>query len=288
MTTLFDLPPEHSAYESARVAVLPVPYDGTASYRKGSALGPAALVEASCQVETYDQDTDLSLEEIGIHLLRPVEQGGPPEGVVDRVAAATARVLADGKFPVGLGGDHTAVTTGAVRAVLEAGHRPLAVLVIDAHLDLRDEYEGSRYSHACNTRRLVDLGAEVLVVGARSWSVGEQAILGTCGAEAVWATHLVRGRVSTDDVVNHLLPPAEEVYLSIDLDGLDPSVMPAVGTPEPGGLGWHFTLDLIAELCRERTVVGADIVELCPIAGDVRGDFAAARLLAKLLCRRFY
>jgi len=284
MTSIFDLPPEQSSYDYARVAVLPVPYDGTASYRRGSARGPAALVEASRQVETFDEDTGHRLEEIGIHLLRPVEQGGDPAGVADRVAAATARVLGDGRFPVALGGDHTAVTAGAVRAFVEADHRPLGVLIIDAHLDLRDEYEGSPFSHACNARRLLDLGVEVLIVGARSWSAGEEAFRAARGIEPVRADAVARGEVSPAEIVERL---PDSVYLSIDLDGLDPSVMPAVGTPEPGGLSWHFTLDLLAALCERRELVGADIVELCPLAGDVRGDFAAARLLAKLLCRRF-
>jgi len=280
---LFDLTPEQAAYESARVAVLPVPYDGTATYRKGSALGPEALIEASCQVETFDEDTGASLEPIGIHLLRAVEEGGDPADVVERVAAATQRVLSDGKFPVGLGGDHTAVTAGMVRAVIESGQKPLSALVIDAHLDLRESYEGSRFNHACNTRRLLDLGAEVLTVGARSWSAEEERVRQEHGLDPVQARWINEGEVTAEAIVERL---GETVYLSIDLDGLDPAVVPAVGTPEPGGLSWQFVVDLIAVLCAQRTVIAADIVELCPLPGDIRGDFAAARLLAKLLSHR--
>jgi len=282
--TLFDLSPEQANYETARVAVLPVPYDGTASYRAGSRHGPAALIAASAQVETYDEDTDTRLEPIGIHLHPPVEVADDPAVVVERVAAATGRLLADGKFPVGLGGDHTAVTTGMVRALRARDDAtPLGVLIVDAHLDLRDEYQGSRFSHACNARRCLELGAEVLTVGARSWSAGEEAFRQEQGLAPVRAAEVASGAVTAAEIVERL---PERVHLSLDLDGLDPAVVPAVGTPEPGGLTWHFTLALLGELCARRTVASADLVELCPLPGDIRGDFAAARLLAKLLCRR--
>jgi len=281
--TLFELSSSQSAYSPARVAVLPVPYDGTATYRKGSRAGPAAILEASQQVEDFDQDTGVLLSDIGIHLLNPVEPEADPVLMADTVSVAASRIINDGKFLVTLGGDHAVATAGCCKAVKQRWN-DVAAVVVDAHLDLRDEYQGSRFNHACTSRRLLDLDIPVLHLGVRSWSLEEEIFVRENSFSPITAEDIRSGKIGPAKITKRL---PEQVYLSIDLDGLDPCVVPSVGTPEPGGLTWSFMVDFLAMLFEEKQVVAADIVELAPIHGDIRGDFTAARLLAKLLSFKF-
>jgi len=264
----------------ARTVFVQAPYEGSVSYGGGTAGGPAAILEASRQVETRDDETGVDLEELS-YALGPVVESRPqedPAAYAVRMHEAVRGVVSADVVPFTLGGEHS-VTIGAVRAVREV-HPKAHLLVIDAHADLRDAFEGSDHSHACVTRRLLE-GGTATVVGVRSYSAGEAAF--AAGRRDV---RLVPGREASDpafDVPGFVasLPPV--LYLSFDVDGLDPSIVSATGTPEPGGLGWWRALAIVREAFARRTVVGMDVVELAP-GGDSRpSEFATARLVAKML-----
>ena len=267
----------------ARFHVLPAPLEATVSYGAGAARGPAAILEASQQLEDWD-GRSCPLE-AGIHTLPAVDCDGPIEAVLDRIEAATATILRRGKIPVILGGEHT-VTLGALRAgaahFAEHCSEPIGVIQIDAHADLREEYEGGRFSHACVMRRAVeDLGLPLFQFGVRA----------LCRAEAEYrATH---PRIRFLDAADFArggfpdsLPPPDfprALYITFDVDGLDPSVIRATGTPVPGGPGWHDCLRFLERVVSGRRVVGFDVVELAPRPGDHASDFAAAQLVYALM-----
>ncbi len=279
------LPPEMSDPASSRAFVLPIPYEASTSYIAGTERGPAAIIEASEQVEWYDESRCDEPCRLGIHTLPEVSCEGAPPDVLSRIRDEVSRHASAGRFVLSLGGEHT-VTVGCVEGAAQS--RPLTVVQIDAHADLRNEYHGSVWSHGCVMRRLEDR-FPIVQVGIRSMSAEEAAF-----AEESPGVTCVQGRRVTaarqendgsatwiDEAIQSI--STERVYLTIDLDGLDPSVIPAVGTPEPGGLLWHETLAFVRALFEARRVVAADIVELCPIEGTIRSDFAAARLAYKVI-----
>jgi agmatinase len=285
--TFLGLPPELSAYATARAVILPVPYDATTSYRAGTRDGARAIVDASSQIELYDADLGREPAEVGIHTLDPLEPDfGAPERTVARVRAATATLLEDGKFPVLLGGEHS-LTPGAVAACRERWGG-VGVLHLDAHADLRDEYHGTPHSHACAMRRVVELGAPLVSVGIRSLSSEEAAFRrGSERLKTISAAEIARARYNAaalealwDEVIAAL---PETVYITIDLDVFDPSLMEAVGTPEPGGLDWWEVTGLLRRVCAARRIVGADVVELAPAEGPESCAFAAAKLTYALI-----
>jgi agmatinase len=265
--------------EQARVVFVCAPFEGTVSYGTGTAAGPAAILEASRQVETHDDETGVNLEDLSFAVGPTVPPAGrDPQEYSELVRAAVRPIVRRGALPFVLGGEHS-VTIGAVRAVREA-HPGAHVLSIDAHGDLRDAFEGSDHSHACVMRRLLEDGP-VTIVGARSWSAEEAAFLAAeRRVRLVPARDVVRRRVSAGELVESLGDP---LYVTFDVDGLDPSVIPATGTPEPGGLGWLDALELLRIAFERRRVVGMDIVELAPASGSHVSEFAAARLAAKML-----
>lgn len=270
--------PEYEAIEQAAFVVVPVPYDLTTTYQGGARKGPAAILEASCNMELYDEELDAETYRVGIHTVAPLEAvAAGPEGMLDRVEEAIDGVFELGKIPVMLGGEHS-ITLGAVRAAVKR-YPKLSVLHLDAHADMRESYQGTPYSHACIGRRMLEL-CPVVQAGIRSMSVEEAAFLrkGTVPVYSAAATRKDRTWVSK--AVGHL---SKDVYISVDLDALDPSVMPATGTPEPGGMLWQDVLELIREVCRKRRVVGFDVVELAPIPGMVAPDFLAARLAYRMM-----
>jgi len=279
--TFLGLPEEDSTFDSARVLVLPIPYDGTASYGTGARFGPAAILAASRYVETWDEEIGVSIEAIGYHVLPEVPAAGAgADAMTARIYAEASGILdrAGDRFLLTLGGEHS-VTPGVVRAVAERREN-LSVLSIDAHADLRDEYEGSANSHACAGRRIREIVETTVSVGIRSVSEPEARRIEEEEVPIYWARDVV-GR--TDWIPEAVSRLTDEVYLSVDLDGLDPSIMPATGTPEPGGLGWYETLALIREIARQKRIVAADLVELAPIEGWHAPDFLAARLAAKIV-----
>ena len=270
--------PEYEAIEQAAFVVVPVPYDLTTTYQGGARKGPAAILEASCNMELYDEELDAESYRAGIHTVPPLEAvAAGPEGMLERVEEAIDGVFELGKIPVMLGGEHS-ITLGAVRAAVKR-YPKLSVLHLDAHADMRESYQGTLYSHACIGRRMLEL-CPVVQAGIRSMSVEEAAFLRKGTVPFYSAAAIRKDRTWVSKAVGHL---SKDVYISVDLDALDPSVMPATGTPEPGGMLWQDVLELIREVCRKRRVVGFDVVELAPIPGMVAPDFLAARLAYRMM-----
>ncbi len=259
----------------ARFHILSAPYEKTVSYGTGTAQGPSAILRASLQLEAYDGCGVPA--EAGIHTADPIDCGGAAEEALGRIAEAVRATVAGGHVPVLLGGEHT-VTFGAIRALIPGA--PFGVVQFDAHADLRESYEGTPYSHACVMRRVVEAGVPLFQLGVRSLTREEDDFRLLAGIGHLDAARLARAGVPAE-----VLPPGfpERIYLTFDVDALDPSIVPATGTPEPGGLQWYQTLDLLARIVAGRTVVGLDVVELAPRADSYVSDFAVARLLYNLL-----
>jgi len=266
---------------TAAAAIIPVPYDLTSTWRKGADRGPAALLDASGTIELYDIQTASEPWKRGIVTLPPILHNGGPEELAERVRAATAEVLSRGAVPVVLGGEHS-VTIGAVEAAADA-YPGLGVLQIDAHGDTRESYEGSTHNHACVMARARER-CPIVQVGIRAVDASEMPWL---DPDRVFWAHEIAGCSDSSwmDRVVELLP--ETVYLTIDLDAFDPSLLPATGTPEPGGLGWYEVNELVRRVARERRIVGFDVVELLPLPGEHASDFIAAKLVHRVLAEVF-
>ncbi len=256
--------------------IIPVPYDATSTYLPGSRMGPRAIIDASANIELYDQELDTEPAGAGVATLEDVPiLVGDPDPMIRAVEEAVAGVLARGRFPIVLGGEHT-VALGAVKAL--ARKERIFVVSFDAHADLRDSYQGSKLSHACFLRRVSEV-ADCCVFGVRSVSREEVDYAKSAGVSVFYADSLLR--LGVDALELDFIP--DTVYLSIDVDVLDPSIMPATGTPEPGGLGWYYLLDLLKRIVGGRRVLGFDVVELRPLAGNPAPDFTAAKLIHKLM-----
>lgn len=261
-----------------RYAVLPVPYEGTVTYLPGTAAGPDAIIRASWQVESFDEELLIPLGDTGITTLAPVEPADDPETQMQRVHQRASDVLAAGKFLLALGGEHS-ITVPMVRATAER-HADLSVLQIDAHADLRDSYAGTKLSHACVMRRVLETTPHICQVGVRSFSRQEYT---DCGdrIDRLVTPEIVRSDPSWIDRVLDLL--TDTVYVTVDMDGFDPAVAPGVGTPEPGGLVWHEVTALLRRVCSGKRVVAADIVETRPLPANHITEFTAARLACKII-----
>jgi len=278
MTNFGDLPPEYSEYESARVAILPIPFDVSSTWMKGAEKGPAAIIEASANMELYDIETNSEVFKKGIFTCGPIEAETAPE-MVEKARARTAELLKDGKLVVALGGEHT-VSLGVIQACHQR-HPEMSVLHLDAHADTRDTYQDDKLSHACIMARVKELTKETVSVGIRSMDASE--VEGMDRSRFFFA-HELQGREGwVDEVLKKL---GEEVYVTIDLDVFDAGIMPSTGTPEPGGLGWYDVLGLLREVAKHKSVVGFDVVELCP-GDDKAPDFLAAKLIYSFLSHRF-
>ncbi|HUP01317.1 MAG TPA: agmatinase [Gemmatimonadota bacterium] len=276
---------EETAYEGAAGVVVPVPYERTVSYGAGAAKGPAAILAASAYVELYDEVLrEEPWQTGGIHTAEPVAAGDEePPVFLDRLRGAAAGLFADGKFPVFLGGEHT-ITCGPLRAARDA-FDDLSVLQLDAHADLRDEYEGTIWSHACVMRRVFDLGIPAVPVGIRAVSIGEAEFIREHDLPVFWSHRIAHGDEWMETALTAL---SDTVYLTFDIDYFDPSLMPATGTPEPGGGFWHETLRFLGRVFMQKRVIGMDVVELAPVAGLHAPDFVAARLVHRCLGYRFH
>jgi len=262
-------------YAGARFAVLPIPYDGTSTWLKGADRGPAAMLAASANMELFDIETGTEPWRSGILTAAPVGDAGDPESTVDAVAAAAGRFLDGGKFVLGLGGEHS-VTAGLVRA--HAERIPgLSVLQFDAHCDRRESYEGSPWNHACVMARVAEI-CPCVQVGIRSMDVSESALL---DSGRIFTASRIAGDSSFASDVADLL--TDDVYVTVDLDVLDPGIMPSTGTPEPGGMDWWQLLSVLRRVSRRRRIVGCDIVELMPRDCDRAPDFLAARLAYQVM-----
>jgi agmatinase len=280
--TFLGLEPERAAYTTARVAVVRAPFDGTASYGGGARNGPAAIMAASTQVELFDHELGREPCSVGICTLPSLlPSAAGAETMVADVEEACAGPCADGKLVLTLGGEHS-IALGAARAAVRV-HGPLSFLQIDAHLDLRESYEGSRFSHACVARRLLELGGELVQVGVRTACPEELETIRARGLRPIWGHEIAAARDADSWIARVLEGLGPRVYLTLDVDGLDPSVIPGTGTPVPGGLGWYQTLALLRAVGEQREVVGCDLCELAPIPGQHASEFAAALLAYKMV-----
>jgi agmatinase len=274
--------PTTTDFDSARVVILPIPLDRTTSYVAGTRNGPHEILVASAHMELWDEETGTDVHRIGIFTMPEMEF---PFATMDEVVAEIRRVAAElvarDKFPIVLGGEHS--ITAPVVAALAAKHPGLSVLQIDAHADLRDSYMGTPHNHACAMRRVLE-HARATQVGIRSLSTEEAAAAPTLPTEIFYDFNMRRDTQWIERVVDSL---SESVYITIDCDGLDPAIMPSVGTPEPGGLSWYETLGLLRRVMESRKVVGCDLVELCPTPGNVAPTFLCAKLVYKMLSYRF-
>jgi agmatinase len=263
-----------------------VPYDKTTTYIHGTSLGPSAIIDASKYMELYDDELNQETFKIGIHTAEPLDvEKLSPEEMVEKVYSSTLDLLKSGKFPVMLGGEHS-VSIGAVKAFKET-YPNISVLHLDAHYDMRNEYFGSKLNHGCVARRISEM-CPIVQVGTRSASREEKDFLSSQSngrVRSISVYDILDTPMWKDKATNFL---SENVYISIDLDIFDPAVVPAVGTPEPGGLGWYETLDLLRDVAKDRKVVGFDVVELCPLKGQIASDFLAAKLIYRLLGYIFY
>lgn len=275
MDHFLDMDDEFLQLESAAYVLLSVPYDGTSTFVKGADKGPQAILDASDSLELYDIQYDIDASKAGVYTDHHEYNLSTPEAMVKSVYGRVSHFLDMGKRVAMVGGEHS-VSVGAIRAMSER-YPDLTVLQIDAHADLRDEYHGSPYNHACVMRRAQEC-ARVVQVGIRSVCEEEQCNI---VPENIFYAHNIVGRTGWEDEVLERL--TGNVYISFDLDGLDPSILPATGTPLPGGLQWYPTLNLLEKVFRARRVVGFDVVELCPQEGNVVSDVLAASLVYKMM-----
>jgi len=266
---------ERSDYASARFVVLSVPYEGTVTYQKGTARGPHAIIDASRNMELYDEELAFETATVGIHTLEPLELPEAPERAAAEVERVMTRLLSDKKLACLLGGEHS-ITFGAVRAA-KSSSDSLSVLQLDAHADLRDEYDGTRYSHACVMKRCLEV-APVTQVGIRSLSKEEAELLKTESNVTTYFAHDLRSAGLAGLEREILSTLTDQVYLSIDIDVFDPAYVPGTGTPEPGGLSWEDVTGLVRALAREKQIVAFDLVEVMPVEGSVVSEFLAAKL----------
>ncbi len=268
----------YSDWEEARVVVLPIPYDSTTGWRSGARDAPRAIIDASRYLELYDLELDQEIYQVGIHTLPEIQpEMTSPEHMTERVYTVAREVLDKNKMLLMLGGEHS-LTLGMVKAYRER-YEALSVLQLDAHADLRDSYLGTKFSHATVMRRVCEL-CPIVPVGIRSLSREEHQFINETGIKPFYA----KGLISTEDSIQRIIDSLSgEVYITIDLDVLDSSIMSAVGTPEPGGIGWYELLGLLREVAQSKRVVGFDLVELCPGEGPLACAFVAAKLAYKLI-----
>lgn len=279
MANFGGLPAEFSGSENSRIAIVPVPYDETSTWIRGADKGPAAIIEASANMELYDIETGSEVYLHGIYTSEPVTEKRSPEEMVNAVFDRVSGLLRMDRFPVIVGGNHS-VSIGSIRAF--SGHYSgLTVLQLDAHSDLRDEYEGSENNHACIMARAREV-APIVQVGIRASDSGE---LSSMDRERVFFAHEIQGNDRWIEKAVGLL--SENVYLTVDLDVFDPSVMPSTGTPEPGGMGWYQVLTFVDKVIANRNLVGFDVVELCPSPVNKAPDFMAAKLIYRILSMKF-
>jgi agmatinase len=269
---------EYTAYDRAKFVVIPVPYDLTSTYQSGSRRGPGAILDASANMELYDEELRQETYKAGIHTLPSLEADARgPEEMMKAIRRTVAGIITDGKTPVMLGGEHS-ISFGAVQAVQEA-FPELTVLQLDAHADLRESYQGTPFSHAAVARRITEI-CPLVQAGIRSMSVEEAEYLATSPVKSYSADFILDGGPWCETICGDL---QGDVYLTVDLDILDPAVMPATGTPEPGGIAWRDLIRLIREVAKRCRIRGFDVVELAPIPGMVAPDFLASKLIYRIM-----
>lgn len=277
--TFGGIPEEYGQLAKAKIVLIPVTFDGTSTYQKGADKGPNAFLEAAENMELYDIETDSQVYKEGIYLAETITESNSPEAVFKKVYAKTKEYIAKNKFVTLFGGEHS-ISIGAIKAHYEH-YDNLTILQIDAHADLRKDYLGSPYNHAC---ALYDASqnANLIQVGIRSMDKSEKTVMDY--DKVFFAHEMLINEDWMEDAIDLM---TDDVYITFDLDALDPSIFPGTGTPEPGGMMWYETLDFIQKVMKERNVVGFDLVELCPIEGSKVSEFLAAKLFYKMLSYKF-
>lgn len=270
---------QYTHLESSNIVLIPVPYDGTSTWGKGADKGPDAFLDASKNMELYDIETQTEVYKKGVYLADPILENESPEAMVDAVHRTTKAYIKKNKFVTLFGGEHS-ISIGSIRAFNEC-FEDLTVLHIDAHADLRPSYEGTACNHACAVYE-ANQTSNLVQVGIRSMDVIETSIMNP--DKVFFAHQMAEDDYWSDKVLDQL---GENVFITFDLDAFDPSILPATGTPEPGGLLWYETMAFLKEVFEERNVVGFDIVELCPNNNSKPSDFLAAKLYYKMLSYKF-
>ncbi|MBE7697248.1 agmatinase [Tenacibaculum finnmarkense] len=278
-TTYAGIPENYAKLETANIVLIPVPYDGTSTWQKGADKGPEAFLKASENMELYDIETDSEVYKEGIYLADAVLENASPEKMVEAVHQTTKKYINKNKFVTLFGGEHS-ISIGTIRAFNEC-YNNLTVLHIDAHADLRKEYQGSSYNHACAVYE-ASQNTNLVQVGIRSMDASEKTAMNM--DKTFFAHDMAVNEYWMEDVIDQL---TNNVFITFDLDAIDPSIMPSTGTPEPGGLFYYETLEFLKKVFTEKNVVGFDIVELCPNTIDKSSDFLAAKLYYKMLSYKF-
>lgn len=276
-----DFENKYTDYRTAEIAILPVPYDGTSTWIKGADKGPEALLDASFNMEFYDIETGTEVYKKGIATLEPVTEDSTPEAMSDEVERRMDAIIKDGKFPVMIGGEHS-VSIGAIRAIAK-NYEEFSVLQLDAHSDMRDTYEGSTHNHACIMARAKEVATNVTQVGIRSTWPAEEGH--NIDPERIFYAYKIKEESGWEEKVSKQL--CKNVYITIDLDVLDPAIMPSTGTPEPDGLSYRQVLNLLKRVIAEHNVIGLDVVELCPNEINKAPDFLASKLIYQFLSMQY-
>tara|TARA_Y100000034_G_scaffold44576_1_gene54749 strand:+ start:40356 stop:41216 length:861 start_codon:yes stop_codon:yes gene_type:complete len=278
-TNYGDLPPKYSNLEDSPIVIIPVPYDKTSTWIKGANKGPEAILEASANMELYDIETDFEVYKKGIFTEKPITENSSTEKMIDAVSSKVKEHIKKDKFVVTIGGEHS-ISLGPIKEHIKK-YKDVCILQLDAHADLRNEYEESKYNHACVMARAKEL-CSVIQVGIRSMDVSEKERLDK--NNMFFAKDIQKDKDWINKVVSKL---SKNIYITLDLDVFDPSIMPSTGTPEPGGLLWYETLSLLKKVIKEKNVIGFDVVELCPNKNNKSPDFLASKLIYKLLSYKF-
>lgn len=270
---------QYSKLDSSKIVLIPVPYDGTSTWQKGADKGPEAFLNASENMELYDIETETEVYKQGVFLTEAITENASPEQMVDVVHQTVKKYIKKNKFVTAFGGEHS-ISIGTIRAFNECFDN-LTVLQIDAHADLRKEYQGSKCNHACAVYEASQT-TNLIQVGIRSMDVMETTVMDT--DKTYFAHEMAEDDNWMDSAIDQM---TDNVYITFDLDAFDPSIMPSTGTPEPGGLLWYETIEFLRQVFEEKNVVGFDIVELCPNPKEKSSDFLAAKLYYKMLTYKF-
>jgi agmatinase len=271
---------EETKFEPARIVILPVPFDATSTWIKGANKAPEAIMEASANMELYDIETQQEVYYVGIHTAKPIKESSNPQKLMAEVHKQVKGLIEKEKFPVLIGGNHS-ISIGAFKAFAEK-YPDLTILQLDAHADLRDTYNKSKYNHACTMARAKEF-AHIVQVGIRSMSADESKII---EVDRVFYAEKIRDNNLW--MVEAIMKLTKNVYITIDLDVFDISVMPSSGTPEPGGLSWYTVLEFLKKVNENINIVGFDVTELCPNKMNKAPDFLAAKLIYTLLSYKFH
>lgn len=277
--TYAGIPDEFAKLDSSKIVLIPVPFDGTSTWQKGSDKGPEAFLNASDNMELYDIETRTEVYKQGVYLADAITENSSPEAMVEAVHKSVKAFIKRNKFVTIVGGEHS-ISIGTIRAFNECFDN-LTVLQIDAHADLRKSYLGSKYNHACAVYEASQT-TNLIQVGIRSMDAIETTVMDE--EKTYFAHELATNEFWMDSVIDQM---TDNVFITFDLDALDPSILPSTGTPEPGGLFWYETLEFLKKVFEEKNVVGFDIMELCPNPNDKSSDFLAAKLYYKMLSYKF-